>query len=195
MASCRGCTGRIGRRPRVRLSASSATCGRAFTCRWRASSAPRDSRSIATPQRPGRNLAARGRQRTRARDHRRNPIGASRAGARAAVLARYVGAQGRPLRQLDLCGATRASSSRGQCGARYAMIGVQAPHSSTDGTSNPNVFRAFGGSREQDESLATVHRVPVRRDCHHHVGPLRSCAHMRATWKNRWCGSAASEGR
>jgi len=48
-ASCRACAGLIGPKPRARLSASSVTCARAFTCRWRANSAPRDSRSIATP--------------------------------------------------------------------------------------------------------------------------------------------------
>jgi transposase len=35
--------------PRARSNASSATCGRASTCHWRASSAPKDSRSIAKP--------------------------------------------------------------------------------------------------------------------------------------------------
>ena len=36
-------------RTKARSNASSATCGRASTCRWRASSAPKDSRSIAKP--------------------------------------------------------------------------------------------------------------------------------------------------
>jgi len=41
MASCRGCASPIGPGPRARSSASSAICGRAFTCRWRASSVPK----------------------------------------------------------------------------------------------------------------------------------------------------------
>ena len=46
MASCRACAGPIVRRPRARLSASSAIYARAFTCRWPASLVPRDSKSI-----------------------------------------------------------------------------------------------------------------------------------------------------
>jgi len=42
---------------------------------------PEDSRSIAKPEMRGSALAARGCQRSRARDHRGDPLGAARAGA------------------------------------------------------------------------------------------------------------------